>query len=763
MSYNLVIVESPAKAKTIEKFLGEGYKVVSSFGHIRDLPKKNISIDVKNNFTPIYEITSEKKKLVSELRSSAKKAQKIYLASDDDREGEAISFHLKEALQLKDENLERIVFREITKKAILNAIQNPRKIDDNLVNSQQARRILDRIVGYYLSPVLWKKIKKGLSAGRVQSVAVRMIVEKERENLEFIPKISFDGNFKFFVDGNKVLTAVLLEKFFSLEDAKNFLEECIKSRFTIKKLEKKDSKRSPAAPFTTSSLQQEASSKLGFSVSQTMLFAQKLYESGKITYMRTDSVNISEEAIGQAQKAIDNFFGNEYFEKRIYKNKSANAQEAHEAIRPTDLSNASAGSSKDEKRLYDIIWRRTLASQMKDAKIEKNIATIEISESKRKLKSESSSIKFEGFLKAYNFTSENENDEESPEEVMLPPLNVNQELIFNYAIIREKFSKAPARYTEASLVKSLEEKGIGRPSTYAPTISTIQKRGYIIKEDRPGKKRNYISLILDEKKILTQQNNEETFGSEKQKLFPTDVAPIVNDFLVQNFSDIVNYDFTAKLEQELDEIAEGKISWIEMMKNFYDSFEPKVSRIENIEREKYSIEKFLGHDPKSNEPIYAKFGKYGAYVQLGEASENKKPKYASLRSHQRIETISIEEALELFKLPRNLGTFQENEVIINIGRFGPYIMHEKKFFSLPKDVDIFEVTLEEAMEIIEKKKEEKKPLKTFTEDREIEILNGRWGPYIKYKSKNFKIPKETSAEDLNYDQCLEIIKDNAKK
>ena len=366
-------------------------------------------------------------------------------------------------------------------------------------------------------------------------------------------------------------------------------------------------------------------------------------------------------------------------------------------------------------------------------------------------------------MKAYNFTSENENDEESPEEVMLPPLNVNQELIFNYAIIREKFSKAPARYTEASLVKSLEEKGIGRPSTYAPTISTIQKRGYIIKEDRPGKKRNYISLILDEKKILTQQNNEETFGSEKQKLFPTDVAPIVNDFLVQNFSDIVNYDFTAKLEQELDEIAEGKISWIEMMKNFYDSFEPKVSRIENIEREKYSIEKFLGHDPKSNEPIYAKFGKYGAYVQLGEASENKKPKYASLRSHQRIETISIEEALELFKLPRNLGTFQENEVIINIGRFGPYIMHEKKFFSLPKDVDIFEVTLEEAMEIIEKKKEEKKPLKTFTEDREIEILNGRWGPYIKYKSKNFKIPKETSAEDLNYDQCLEIIKDNAKK
>ena len=757
---NLVIVESPAKAKTIEKYLGKDFTVRSSYGHIRDLPEKGIGIDIGKQFAPTYEVSTDKLSLVKELKKMAKEAEVVWLATDDDREGEAISWHLKEALELKEAKLKRIVFREITKNAILNAVKNPRSIDIDLVNAQQARRILDRLVGYELSPVLWKKIKTGLSAGRVQSVAVRLIVEREREVEKFNPISSFKITAQFDLGEGKYLLAELKDKFADEKSAENFLKSCIGATFSIKNLETKPAKKSPAPPFTTSTLQQEASRKLSFSVQQTMTLAQKLYEAGKITYMRTDSTALSQEAIKGASNEIENLYGKKYVQNRQYKTKSEAAQEAHEAIRPTDFSVHQAGNDRNEQRLYELIWKRAIASQMADAQLERTIATVAISTTAAILQAEGEVIKFDGFLKVYLEDKDDDENEEEGGNKMLPPLSTGQMLQLLEMKALERFTRPAARYTEASLVKKLEELGIGRPSTYAPTISTIQKRGYVIKENRDGKERQYQELILKDSKISKKTKTEIT-GAEKAKLFPTDVAMIVNDFLQAHFEAIMDYSFTAKVEKEFDEIAEGKKDWVKMIDDFYKKFHPKVVETEEIKRSDVSANRELGTHPQTGEKIFAKLGKYGAYVQVGEASDDKKPIFAKLKKGQFLETITLEEALELFKLPREVGTYENEVMTVAIGRFGPYVKLGNAFYSLAKEDDPYTITEERAIEIIEAKRktDAEKIILSFDKNPDVQVLNGRYGAYIKIGKQNVRIPKDKDPKKLTLEECLALAEE----
>jgi DNA topoisomerase I len=775
MAKNLVIVESPAKAKTIEGYLGADFVVKSSFGHVRDLPEKKLSIDVENGYQPIYEVTDDKKEVISQLKKLVKDSELVWLATDDDREGEAISWHLKEALNLKDEKIRRIVFREITKKAILNAIQSPRNIDIDLVNAQQARRVLDRLVGYELSPVLWKKVKMGLSAGRVQSVAVRLIVEREREIENFNTKSSYKITALFELDKGKILAAELPKNFETEEQARAFLERCVQAEFSIKNIETKPAKKSPAAPFTTSTLQQEASRKLSFSVAQTMTVAQKLYESGKITYMRTDSTNLSEEAIENAKNAISMTYGDKYVQTRRYKTKSESAQEAHEAIRPTDFMVQTAGNERNEQRLYDLIWKRSIASQMADAQLERTTATVAIKpgktlaaeflnaqgELKEQLIATGEVIKFDGFLKVY-LESSDEEDEENKS--MLPPLTIGQMLSLEQMRATQRFTRPLPRYTEASLVKKLEELGIGRPSTYAPTISTILKRGYVVKEDREGRQREFKEMILKNNQIIAKTDSE-TIGTEKSKLFPTDVAAVVNDFLVQHFTEVVDYSFTATVEKEFDEIATGKREWVEMIDEFYKNFHPKVESSQSINRSQLGGSRALGVHPVSGKKISVKLGKFGPYAQIGDLEDEEKPIFASLKKGQRLETIGLEEALELFKLPREIGLFEENPMKVAIGKFGPYIQHDSKFYSLGKDDDPYTITAERGVEIIEAKRkaDAERNIKTFAENPEVKVLNGRYGPYIVVGKKNVKIPKGKAPELLTLEECLELASETPDK
>ena len=757
MAKNLVIVESPAKAKTIESYLGKDYLVTSSYGHVRDLPKGDKAIDKENGFKPTYEISKDKVDVVRQLKKLAKEAEMVYLASDDDREGEAISWHLKEALSLNDGQTRRIVFREITKNAILNAIQNPRGIDLALVNAQQARRVLDRLVGFELSPILWKKIKTGLSAGRVQSVAVRLVVEREREIDKFKTVSSFKVTALFDLGNGKVLQAELGERFKTEEEAQAFLEKCQGAEFSIKNLEKKPAKKSPAPPFTTSTLQQEASRKLGYSVSQTMTLAQRLYEAGKISYMRTDSLNLSQEAINGAANEITSAYGSEYAHQRVFKTKSASAQEAHEAIRPTNFGahDVNVGDHK-ANRLYELIWKRAIASQMADAQLEKTTATIAISTVPQTLTATGEVIKFEGFLKVYIESTDDE-DHDEEQKGMLPPLEIGQDLQLEHLKARELFSRPPARYTEASLVKKLEEMGIGRPSTYAPTISTVQKRGYVVKEFREGKERNFVELVL-KKDQITKTNNTEITGTEKNKLFPTNVAMVVNDFLVKHFPNVIDYSFTANVEKEFDEIAQGEKAWDEMIDDFYGRFKPRVEKTEAIERSSVGSSRELGIDPKTGKNVIARLGRFGPIVQLGDSEGEEKPEYASLRKGQFIESMTLEDALELFKLPREIGEFEDKKMVAAIGRFGPYIRHDSKFYSLPKEEDPHTVGQEKAIEIIQAKRkaDAEKFIKGFEENPDVQILNGRWGPYIKVGKQNVKIPKDRLPEDLTLEECLQL-------
>jgi DNA topoisomerase I len=766
MSKNLVIVESPAKAKTIEGYLGKDFTVKASFGHVRDLPKGNNAIDIRNGFKPTYEISDDKKQVVAELKKLAKEAETIWLATDDDREGEAISWHLKEALNLKDANTRRIVFREITKNAILNAIQSPRGIDLDLVDAQQARRILDRLVGFELSPILWKKIKGNLSAGRVQSVAVRIVVEREREIEAFQAKSSFKVTALFDIGKGKTMAAELPKNFETEQDARTFLERCVGAFYSIKNLETKPAKKSPAPPFTTSTLQQEASRKLYFSVSQTMTLAQKLYEAGKISYMRTDSTNLSEEAIGKATQEIERAYGKEYVEVRRYKTKSESAQEAHEAIRPTDFSVQKVSGDRNEQRLYELIWKRAIASQMADARLERTTATISISTVPQELIATGEVIKFEGFLKVYLESTDNEDEEES--KGMLPPLTIGQQLALDYLKATQRYSRPAPRYTEASLVKKLEEMGIGRPSTYAPTISTVQKRGYVVKEDREGKERAFKEMMLKGQlpdTRIEEKMGKEITGAEKAKLFPTDIGRVVNDFLVQHFSDIVDFSFTALVEKEFDEIANGKMDWVKMLDVFYDGFHQKVENTQEVERAAVSSARELGNDPQTGKKVSARLGKYGPYVQIGEAETEQKPQYASLKKGQRLETITLEEALELFKLPREVGTFEGKPMKAAIGRFGPYILHDNKFYSLSKEDDPLTVIEERGIELIEQKRKSdaEKSIKEFPENPEVKVLNGKYGPYIVVGKKNVKIPKGKEPASLTLAECLALAAETPDK
>lgn len=762
----------PQKAKTIEGYLGKDYVVASSYGHIRDLPKDDKAIDIKNNFKPTYAVSSDKKEVIAQLKKLVKASDIVFLASDDDREGEAISWHLKEELKLKDESTRRIVFREITKTAILNAIQSPRKIDLDLVNAQQARRILDRLVGFELSPVLWKKIKRGLSAGRVQSVAVRLVVEREREIKDFETKSSYKVTAEFLVDQTSVLKAELPKRFDTEEEAQAFLEACLNAEFHIQKLEKKPVKKSPAPPFTTSTLQQEASRKLGFSVSQTMTLAQRLYEAGKISYMRTDSTNLSEEALEGASKEINANYGGKYLHKRTFKTKSESAQEAHEAIRPTDFSSKEAGKERNEQRLYELIWKRAIASQMADAEIERTIVTIAI-DFKNSVKENLPSyltatgevIQFDGFLKVYiESTDDEENDEDR--KGMLPPLKEGQKLVLDFMKARQGFTRHSPRYTEASLVKKLEEMGIGRPSTYAPTISTVQKRGYVLKEDRAGTERKYKELTLTKKdhKIDNQTLTEIT-GTEKKKLFPTDIAMVVNDFLTEYFENIIDYSFTARVEKEFDEIAQGKKEWVQMLDEFYTKFHSKVESSEQIDRSQVKNDRLLGEDPKTGLPVIARLGKFGPMVQLGEMDAEEKPKFASLRKGQFIETITLEDAMELFKLPREVGEYEGEAIVANIGRFGPYVRHKNLFASLPREEDPLSIDIDRAIELIDAKRkaDAEKYIKVFDENADIQVLKGRYGPYIKAGKKNVKIPKDKDPSELTLEECLELAEKAPEK
>ena len=762
MQKNLVIVESPAKAKTIEKFLGKDFKVLSSYGHIRDLKKKEFSIDVDKNFKPDYEIPADKKALVSTLKAEAKEAETVWLASDEDREGEAIAWHLYEVLKLKPENTKRIVFHEITKGAILKAIEQPRNIDLNLVNAQQARRILDRIVGFELSPVLWRKVKPSLSAGRVQSVAVRLIVEREREIHAFKSEAAYRVIAIFLVpdtDGKLVeMKAELSRRIKTKEEAKAFLDACKGTTFTIEDITTRPVKKTPPAPFTTSTLQQEAARKLGYTVAQTMMIAQRLYESGFITYMRTDSVNLSEYATASSKDAIIQMMGERYIHPRHFETKTKGAQEAHEAIRPTYMENQSVEGTAQEKKLYDLIWKRTIASQMADAELEKTTATISISKSGDVFTAIGEVIKFDGFLRVYRESYDDENEQED-ESRLLPPLKKGQKLEYGPIVATERFTQRPPRYTEASLVRKLEELGIGRPSTYAPTISTIQQREYVEKGNKDGEERTFNVLTLKDNQIKDESHNEVT-GAEKSKLFPTDTGTVVNDFLTEYFPDILDYNFTASVEKEFDEIAEGEVKWTSIMKTFYDQFHPAVEKTLSIKTEHKVGERMLGEEPETGKPVSVKIGRFGPVVQIGAADDEEKPRFAQMKKGQSMETITLEEALELFKLPRTLGEYEGKTVTVGIGRFGPYIQHNKVYVSLPKTLDPMKVTLEEAEQLILEKraKEAERHIKKFDEEPELEILNGRYGPYIAYKGNNYKIPKDIVPQDLSLKSCLDLIK-----
>lgn len=759
MPKNLMIVESPAKAKTIEKYLKEqDFVVQSSYGHVRDLPKDGLAVDIAHDFRPTYEVDQDKKDIIKKLKELADQSEVVWLATDDDREGEAISWHLKETLGLDEQKARRIVFREITRNAILQALQSPRQIDLDLVNAQQARRILDRLVGFELSPILWKKIKWGLSAGRVQSVALRLIVEREREVEHFRPQASFKVVAQFNLEAGKTLHAELRKNLADFETAHQFLEDCRKAYFQIAQLEVKPSKRSPAPPFTTSTLQQEASRKLGFSVAQTMTLAQRLYEAGHITYMRTDSTNLSQEAIEAIRRLIIQQFGKSYVQTRQYTTRSANAQEAHEAIRPTRFEVMQVSQDKAEQRLYELIWKRTVASQMSDAQIERTIATISISTRAEHLVAEGEVIRFDGFLTLYIESNDEEEEGEQPTNKALPPIEVGQQLTLDHMKATERFSRPPARYTEASLVRKLEELGIGRPSTYAPTISTIQKRGYVVKESRPGKERNYRELNLKQG-IIGLHEKTEVYGAEKNKLFPTNTGIVVTDFLLQHFADVMDYSFTARIEAAFDDIAQGKLDWVHMLREFYDQFHPKVEATEQIDRKEVPAQRLLGYHPETGEAVYVRLGRYGAYVQIGQEQEGEKPRSARLRRGQLMESITLEEALELFKLPREVGTYENSPIIANIGRFGPYLLHNNKFYSLPNEYDPLDVDQEQAITLIEAKRqaEQAKTIKTFDENPAIQILNGRFGPYIKFGKLNVTIPKDQNPKSLSLEECLALI------
>ena len=758
MAKNLLIVESPAKAKTIEGYLGKDFLVKSSYGHIRDLVKTDDAIDTENDFKQKYEVPTDKKAIVNELKKLAKKAETVWLASDEDREGEAISWHLYETLELKEDKTKRIVFHEITKPAILKAIDSPRNIDYNLVNAQQARRVLDRLVGFELSPVLWRKVKPSLSAGRVQSVAVRLIVERERDINKFNAEAAFKVIAVFKTDKVKEqFKAELPKRFQTAQDAKEFLKDCINAGYKINSLETKPAKRTPSAPFTTSTLQQEASRKLGFSVARTMQVAQRLYEAGRITYMRTDSVNLSDTALKAAREEIVNAYGEKYHKQRQFKTKSAGAQEAHEAIRPTYFDSHSIEGDNSERRLYELIWKRAIASQMSEAEFEKTTAKIEISTRSEEFVATGEVMKFDGFLKVYFESSDEESEEvdtENSSNTLLPALTIDQQLTLKLLQATERYSRPPARFTEASLVKKLEELGIGRPSTYAPTISTIQNRGYVVKEDRDGKERAYQVFTLENGQISDLKKTEIT-GAERNKMFPTDIGVLVNDFLVQHFNGIIDYHFTAKVEKEFDEIAHGLKSWTEMLGNFYKPFHGEVQNtLENADRA--SHEKELGIDPASGKPISVRVGRFGPLVQIGTADDEEKPRFASLRKGQMIETITLEEALELFKLPRKVGLFEEKEMTVAIGRFGPYIRHDGSFYSLPKELDPLEVEQQQAIEIIEikRQKDKDKIIRVFDENPDAKIENGRWGPFVRFGKQNLKIPKGTEVDNISYADVL---------
>ncbi len=765
MQENLVIVESPAKAKTIEKFLGSDFKVMSSYGHIRDLKKKELSID-KDTLQPDYVIPKDKEELVKKLKESAKKAHKVWLASDEDREGEAISWHLCEVLGLDEASTNRIVFHEITKPAILAAIARPRHLDMNLVNAQQARRVLDRIVGFKLSPVLWRKVKPALSAGRVQSVAVRLIVEREREIQQFNSEPYYRINAIFAITNangsQSEVKAELDKRFDNHDDAIAFLNQCKDSEFTVDSVTKKPLKRMPAPPFTTSTLQQEAARKLGFSVSQTMMVAQRLYENGLITYMRTDSVNLSKLCLGAAKEEIVKLYGEEYSSTRNFHTHSKGAQEAHEAIRPTYMSNTSIDGTSQERRLYDLIWKRTAASQMAEAQIEKTTVAIAMTgNSEQHFIANGEVVKFDGFLKVYRESTDDEQNEPKDEFAHnLPVIKEGDKLTRREITSTERYSQGPTRYTEASLVHKLEELGIGRPSTYAPTISTIQQRDYVQKGDKKGEERPYIIDTLRGIKITPTRKVELT-GNEKGKLLPTDIGIVVNDFLMDNFPVIMDYNFTAKVEQEFDQIADGKEEWTDMMRSFDKEFEPTVDKVMNARSEHKAGERKLGDDPKTGHPVFVKIGRYGPVVQIGTADDDEKPRFAQLPADKSMETITLDEALELFKLPRTVGEFEGKSVTIGAGRFGPYVLHDKKYVSIPKDEDPLTLTLERAIELIESKRkaEEERHLKKFDEDPKLEVLNGRYGPYIVYDGKNYRIPRDLhpKAAELSYEQCMDIV------
>ena len=767
MQKNLVIVESPAKAKTIEKFLGNDYKVMSSYGHIRDLKKKEMSIDT-TTLEPEYEIPEEKEKLVKELKNNAQKAEKIWLASDEDREGEAISWHLCEVLGLDEEHTNRIVFHEITKPAILKAIETPRHIDMNLVNAQQARRVLDRLVGFKLSPVLWRKVKPALSAGRVQSVAVRLIVEREREIQAFQSEPYYSVAATFAItnaDGSQSeVKAILAQRLKTHDEVLQLLEQCKEATFTVSSVSKKPLKRTPAPPFTTSTLQQEAARKLGFTVSQTMMVAQHLYEHGQITYMRTDSVNLSALCINASKEEITKLYGEEYSKVRQYHTSSKGAQEAHEAIRPTYMDRMEIEGTAQERKLYELIWKRTIASQMADAEIEKTTVEIKPSTTSSLFVAQGEVVKFDGFIKVYR-ESVDDDDQQDEESRILPPMKKGMELTRREIQATERFSQGPQRYTEASLVHKLEELGIGRPSTYAPTISTIQQREYVHKGDKKGEERSYTIDTL-KGKVITQKERTEMAGSDKGKLLPTDIGSVVNDFLMQYFPTIMDYNFTAKVEQNFDKIAEGGETWTTMLKNFYKKFEPTVEKTMNARQEHKAGERQLGNDPKSGRPVFVKIGRFGPVVQIGSAEDKDKPLFAQLPSDKSMETLTLDEALELFQLPRTLGDFEGSTVTIGAGRFGPYILHQKKYTSLPKDTDPMAITLEEAVALIKAKREQdnKKHLKIFIEDDKLEVLNGRYGPYLVYDGKNYRLPKNlhAKADELRYDECMAIIKKTEK-
>lgn len=767
MQKNLVIVESPAKAKTIEKFLGKDYRVLSSYGHIRDLNAKTLSIDIEHNYAPQYVIPEEKEKVVATLRAEAESADIVWLASDEDREGEAISWHLSEVLGLKPESSRRIVFHEITKTAILHAIETPRSIDMNLVNAQQARRVLDRIVGFELSPILWKKVRPALSAGRVQSVAVRLIVERERAINDFVPEASFRVMADFILpDGTTILKAELNRRLKNKEEVYAFLEACKTATFSIADITRKPVRRSPAPPFTTSTLQQEAALKLGYSVSQTMRIAQMLYESGLITYMRTDSFNLSDLALGTAKETILNTYGEKYYKFRQYHTKNKGAQEAHEAIRPTYIANAEIKGTEQEKRLYNLIRKRTIACQMADAELERTTISVSIGGMTERFVASGEVVVFDGFLQVYKESTDDENENET-ENKLLPRVNLHEELRMQGIVATERFTQRPARYTEASLVRQLENLGIGRPSTYAPTIQTVLNRGYVVKGDKEGKERTYaiISLSGD---TIQESSKTEIIGADRNKLMPTDIGIVVNDFLMEYFQLVMDYNFTANVEKELDAIAEGEEDWTKVIDGFYKIFHPTVEEAIAIHKDHRIGERMLGNDPKSGKPVFVKIGRFGPMAQIGDSKTDKeeKPQFATLMKGQSIETITLDEALKLFELPRTLGEFEGKTVVVGVGRFGPFIRHDGKFVSIPKTLNPLSISLDEAITLIQEKRtqEEQRHIKTFEEEPELEILNGRFGPYIAYKGKNYKIPKSGyTPTEMTLEECLALVKEAEDK